>query len=189
MKLLGTRRGLFCAALALVLSVPCFAAIPFDPGAKPMVWHVYGASVLLIVLKWRSVADLLSERLRLRSTRAMGFVFAMLYALLSLGVFLNLFNFGGQPMPRFNDIFLIGVALTAYFFTWDSAVFLLGIGVLFSAWILPPNGNIRVEGITEWYRLISFTLVAGFIILLVNRIKGRKTEEEPLGRLSTTSGD
>ena len=173
----------------MVLAVPCFAAIPFDPGAKPMVWHLYGASILLVVLKWRRIADLLSERFRLRSARAMGFAFACLYSLLSLGVFLNLFDLNGQPMPRFNDVFLIGIGLTTYFFTWDSAAFLFLIGALFSAWILPPNGTMRVEGISEWYRLLSFSSVSIFIIFLVNRIKVRNAVEQPARLSAAVNGD
>ena len=49
-------------------------------------------------------------------------------------------------MPRFNDIFLVGIVLTCYLFTWQPAAYLLGISVLVSAWVLPPNGSLLVVG-------------------------------------------
>jgi hypothetical protein len=157
--------------LATVLAVPCFGAIPMDPGAQSMVWHLLGASTLLAILKWRRIAGFLQDHAGLRTERSKGFAFATIYALLSIPFSVNLM--GVHPMPRFNDIFLVGITLTAYFFTWEPAAYLLVLSVLASAWILPPNGSLWIEGFAEWYRLISFTVVSLFIMLLLTRMKRR----------------
>jgi K+-sensing histidine kinase KdpD len=148
-----------------------------------MVWHLLGASTLLAVLKWRRIAGILQDHAGLRTQRFMGFAFATVYALLTIPFSATLI--GAEPMPRFNDIFLIGITLTAYFFTWEPAAYLLVLSVLASAWILPPYGTLRVEGFTEWYRLISFTAVSLFIMLLLTRMKRRVAEV----RSATASGD
>jgi K+-sensing histidine kinase KdpD len=137
-----------------------------------MVWHVLGASALVAIMKWRRVADLLRDNAGIRTARGMGFVFATIYALLAVPFALSLVD--GQPMPRFNDIFLIGIALTAYIFTWDSAAYLLVISILASAWVLPPHGTLWINGAAEWYRLISFTAVSVFILMLLTRMKSRQ---------------
>jgi membrane protein implicated in regulation of membrane protease activity len=85
--------------------------------------------------------------------------------------------FSGNPIPRFNDVFLIGIVLTAYLFTWESAAYLLVISIGVSAWLLAPNGILRVEGFAEWYRLGSFTLVSVLLISLITRLKMRRNQE------------
>jgi hypothetical protein len=122
--------------------------------------------------------ELLREQGGLRSTVATGYAFATLYALIAVPLTINLFD--GAPMPRFNDIYLVGIVLTAYFFRWEPATYLLTISVLASAWILPPHGNMRVEGFAEWYRLLSFTAVSVFIIVLLTRVKVRRGPGESL---------
>jgi hypothetical protein len=88
-------------------------------------------------------------------------------------------------MPRFNDIFLVGIALTVYFFSWESGAYLFAISLLASAWILSPGGTLRVEGFTEWYRLISFSTLSVFIILLLTRMKAKRDT----GMQTASSGD
>jgi len=166
------RRGLTIAVLLMALVLPCFGSIAVDPGAQPMVWHVLGASTVLAILNWRKLGAFLGEHAGLQSVRASGFVFATAYALATIPLALSLF--GGQPMPRFNDIFLVGIVLTVYFFSWQPAAYLLAVSILASAWILPPNGTLRVEGFAEWYRLISFSVLSAFMILLLTRLKARQ---------------
>jgi hypothetical protein len=152
-----------------------------------MIWHFLGASLLLALLKWRRILEILRDQGGFRSPLASGYVFASLYALFAVPITLNFFD--GAPMPRFNDIFLVGIALTAYFFRWEPATYLLIISVLASAWILPPYGSMRVAGFSEWYRLLSFTAVSIFIVLLLTRMKVRQAEPEPAMRVSAHSGD
>lgn len=178
-----TQRGLSIVVLFAALAVPCFGSMSVDPGAEPMVWHVLGASTLLAILNWRKVGAFLGEYAGLKSTRISGFVFASAYGLVTVPLALSLFD--GQPMPRFNDIFLVGIVLTVYFFSWAPAAYLLAVSILASAWILPPNGTLRVEGFAEWYRLVSFSAVSVFIILLVTRLKARQDTGIP----SAASGD
>jgi hypothetical protein len=158
--------------LLAAITVPCFGAITVDPGARPMVWHVFGAGTLLAILNWRTVGAFLREHAGLRDARSNGFAFATTYALLSVPLCVSLFD--NQPTPRFNDIFLVGIALTVYFFSWEPATYLFAVSVIASAWILPPHGSIRVEGFAEWYRLISFSLVSVFVILLLARLKAKR---------------
>jgi hypothetical protein len=173
--------------LTAVLALPCFGAIPVDPGAESMAWHVLGASTLVAILNWRTIARFLRDTAGLRTARSMGFAFATIYALLTFPFSASLI--GGQPMPRFNDIFLIGIALTAYFFTWEPAAYLLVLSVLASAWILPPYGTIQIQGASEWYRLISFTAVSLFIMLLLTRMKKRAANVESERIPATANGD
>jgi len=160
------------AVLLTALALPCFGSIAVDPGAQPMFWHVLGAGTMLAVLNWRKVGAFIRDYAGMRSARSTGFAFATAYALLAVP--LSLTFFGGQPMPRFNDIFLVGIALTVYFFSWESGAYLFAISLLASAWILSPDGTLRVEGFTEWYRLISFSTLSVFIILLLTRMKAKR---------------
>ena len=167
----GTRRGLTLSALILAFALPCLGSIAFDPGAQPMVWHLLGASTLLTVLNWRKVMAFVEQYAGLRNARVSGFVFATGYALLTVPLALSFFD--GQPVPRFNDIFVVGIALTVYFFSWEPAAYLFVIALLVSAWILPPYGTFGVSGFAEWYRLISFSAVSLFLILLLTRMKAK----------------
>ncbi len=92
--------------------------------------------------------------------------------------------FGGHALPRFNDIFLIGIVLTAYRFRWEPAIYLLGISLLVSAWVLPPYGTFRVTGFAEWYRMLSFAAVSVILVYLVSRGKARKRVDERAGAFS-----
>jgi K+-sensing histidine kinase KdpD len=114
--------------------------------------------------------------LSLGSPLASGFAFATVFALVATP--LTIFVFANNSMPRFNDLFLIGIVLTAYLFRWEPSIYLLVVSLLVSAWVLPPYGSFKVVGFTEWYRLISFALVSLFLIFVVSRSKTRKQAEE-----------
>ena len=119
----------------------------------------------------KRVASWIRTHLGLRSQRALGFVFATCFALVASPVTLTVFQ--SQVLPRFNDLFLVGVVLTAYLYTWESSTYLLVISLLVSAWILPPNGSFRVAGFADWYRLASFAALSTFLIFLISRMKNR----------------
>jgi hypothetical protein len=190
------RRGLLIAGLLMGLTIPGLAvsvpaAIAVDPGAVPMLWHILTGATVLAIFQWRRLGVWLRDHAGIRSPRSFGYVFAAAYALLSTSLALNLIH--GEPVPRFNDIFLVGIVLTGYFFTWEPAACLLGVSVLVSAWVLPPDGTFRVVGFNEWYRLISFTVVSIFMIVLINRMKSHRRIDgvsEPLaGMRIAASGD
>jgi hypothetical protein len=190
------RRGLWIAGLLLGWTVPSLAvsgiaAITVDPGAVPMFWHILFGATVVSIFQWRRIAVWVRDQGGLRSPRAFGYLFAVSYALISTPLALNLIH--GKPVPRFNDIFLVGIVLTCYFFSWEPAACLLGVSVLVSAWILPPNGTFLVHGFNEWYRLISFTAVSIIMILLIARMKShRRSEDVPEAVLSmraVSSGD
>ena len=153
-----------------------------------MMMHLLGAGTLLGLFKWQRIVELLREYAGLRRDESSGWIFASIYALVSLPLTFILFQ--GQPLPRFNYIFLIGIAITAYFFSWKPSLFLFGISILATAWVLPPFGSLQVAGFTEWYRLISFSAVAAFLILLLSRGKVRFGKERNSSRIpSAASGD
>jgi hypothetical protein len=182
------RQGLKVVFLSLLLATPCFGAFQMDSGAQPMMIHLLGAGTLLGILKWQRIAELLREYAGLRREESRGWIFAAIYALVSVP--LTFMFFQGQPLPRFNDIFLIGISITAYFFSRRPALFLFGISILATAWILPPFGSLRVAGFSEWYRLVSFTAVAAFLILLLSRGRLRFAKEENSSRIgSAAAGD
>jgi hypothetical protein len=143
-----------------------------DPGTGSMIWQVAAAAVIGCLFYLKRAAVWIRIRPRLRSQRALGFVFATCYAMLASLLTIGLFN--GHPPPRFNDPFLVGIVLAAYVYTWDSAAYLLLISVTVSAWVLPPYGSFRVVGFEEWCRLISFASLSVFLICLISRMKIRR---------------
>jgi hypothetical protein len=104
-----------------------------------------------------------------RPASRLGFVFATAYA--GLATAIAFLAFRAQPLPRFTDIFLIGIAITAYFFTMTPAAYLLLISIAVAAWILPPAGSFAIASPADCYRLFSFTAVAGLLIFLTGRLK------------------
>ena len=152
-----------------------------------MLWHIAGGTAVVSILNWRRIGAWLQERAGLQSSRSIGFVFATIFAVFAAPLALNL----GQPVPRFNDVFLVGVVLTAYLFCWEPAAYLLALSVLISAWVLPPNGTLRVVGFGEWYRLASFTAVSVFLVMLISRMKTRHAGAVPDSSLGmgAASGD
>ena len=115
-----------------------------------------------------------------QSCRATGYLFATLFALIASPLMVMLFS--RHPLPRFNDIFLIGIILTAYLFTWDSALYLLAIGVGVTAWLLPPAGSFAISGADAWFRLLSFAAVSMLAITIITRLKSRRPQVEPSSR-------
>jgi len=166
--------ALFVLAL-LTMAVPQRASAYVDPGTGSMMWQMAAAALIGSLFYLRRVAGWFRIVLGLRSSKPMGFLFATILGVAISAVTMQLF--GGHPLPRFNDVFLVGIVLTAYLFTWESAAYLMVISILVSAWILPPNGTLRVDGFAEWYRLASFTVVSILLISLITRMKTRRSQE------------
>jgi len=103
----------------------------------------------------------LRERAGLGSFRSAGFLFASAYAAVATMVAWRLFQ--GHLLPRFSDIYLLGIVLTAYRFTWRSAAYLFVLALAVSAWVEAPA--------SDWYRLVSFAAVAVCSIVVVARLK------------------
>lgn len=175
-KVIFARSSSVFSLLLMLLAVPQLASAYVDPGSGAMLWQVAAAAVIGSLFYVKRVISWVKGHLGLHSQRLMGFVFATLFAAVATAV--TTVVFAANPLPRFNDIFLIGIVLTAYFFRWEPAIYLLGVSVLASAWVLPPNGSFRVVGFAEWYRLLSFALVSLFVIFLISRGKARKPAEE-----------
>jgi Domain of unknown function (DUF4118) len=166
--------ALFVLAL-LTMAIPQKASAYVDPGTGAMLWQMAAAALIGSLFYLRRLTGWVRMFLGLRSSKSMGFFFASV-----LGIAISLVTrqlFGGHPLPRFNDVFLVGIVLTAYLFTWESAAYLTVISLVVSAWVLTPNGSLRIEGFAEWYRLASFTLVSIFLISLITRMK---TRQEPI---------
>ena len=168
--------GSSLAAMAVILASPQpgRATADMDPGAGAMFWQVAAAAILGSVFYIQRIALWVRENVRIPE-RARGFVFATSFALVAAPLTVSIF--GGQPVPRFNDLLLVGIVLTSYLYSWEPAVYLLVISDLVSAWILPPFGSMRLQGVAEWYRLTSFTLLSIFLIALISRMKVRAVSE------------
>jgi hypothetical protein len=157
---------------ALLLALPKPAHAYVDPGGGAMLWQVAAAALIGSLFYVRRIFLWVRDHLVFQSMRATGFLFATLFALVASPVTVTLF--GGHPPPRFGDLFFIGIALTAYLFTWDAAAY-LAIALVVCAWVLPPTGTFVISGFTEWYRLVSFAVVSSLTVGLIARLKARNT--------------
>jgi hypothetical protein len=166
--------ALFVLAM-LTMAVPQKASAYVDPGTGSMLWQMAAAALIGSLFYVRRVADWVRILLGMRSSNAIGFLFASVLGAAISTVTMQLF--GGHPLLRFDDLFLVGIVLTAYLFTWESAAYLLVISILVSAWVLPPSNSLRIEGFDEWYRLSSFTVVSTFLICVITRMKAQRSRE------------
>jgi hypothetical protein len=173
---LPDRFSLF-GVLLLLMAVPRPASAYVDPGSGAMLWQMGAAALIGGLFYVRRIVMWLRGHFKLRSPRAMGFLFASCFALVVSPLVLGLFS--SRPVPQFNDIFLVGIVLTCYLFAWEPAAFLLAISILVSAWVLPPNGSLAIAHAEDWYRLCSFTAVSIFLIWLVTRMKARAASATP----------
>jgi hypothetical protein len=173
------------AVLLLIMAVPRPASAYVDPGSGAMLWQLAAASIIGALFYIRRIVTWLHRHFGLRSPRAMGFLFASCFTLVTSPLILELFS--SRPVPRFNDVFLVGIVLTSYLFTWEPAVFLLAISILLSAWILPPQGTLAISNAQDWYRLCSFAAVSIFMICLVTRMKSRSASESPHDQASDST--
>jgi hypothetical protein len=167
--------GAMLTLALLTMAVPQQASAYVDPGTGSMMWQMAAAAFIGSLFYVRRVAGWVRTYLGPRSSKSAGFLFASVFAVAICPVTMQLY--GGEPLPGFNDIFLVGIVLTAYLFTWESAAYLLLVSILVSAWVLPPYGTLRIGGFAEWYRLASSSLVSIFLISLVTRLKTRRSQE------------
>lgn len=165
-------RFLFLLTISVLLtSIPKPLHAYSDPGSEVMIWQVAALAVAGCAFSARRILLWIRESSTFRSNRLAGFLFATLFAVIVSPLTLRLFD--GHPLPRFNDLFLVGIVLTAYLFTWESSVYLLVISLLVSAWVLPPSGTFLIAGFSEWYRIASFAAIALFLLFLITRLKAR----------------
>src|SRR5579864_6525136 len=129
--------------MAVVMAVPRMAHAYVDPGTGTMIWQVAAGGMIGSLFYVKRAANWIRQYLPMRSERSKGFVFATCFALVASPITAVFFQ--SNPLPRFNDLFLVGIVLTAYLFTWEGSTFLLLIALLVSAWVLPPFGSIRVD--------------------------------------------
>jgi hypothetical protein len=113
--------------------------------------------------------DWLRERFGWRSFRIDGVLFASAYAILTTVAACRLFPH--LLMPRFTDIFLLGIVLTAYRFTWRPAAFLLVIAFAVEAWV-------QTAAVT----LASSTIVSICSIAVVARLQSGHVKPQKLIR-------
>jgi K+-sensing histidine kinase KdpD len=136
--------------------------------ASPADWYRISSFGSVAVLLMFVIA-----RLKLVARRRMafplGYVFATAYAALATAISLVMFH--TAPLPRFMDIFLVGIAATVYFFAISPAAYLLVISIAVSAWILPPDGSFAIAKPADLYRIASFAAVSGLLIFLTSRLK------------------
>ena len=168
-RLLRRAIGSSLALFLMILATPRRASAYVDPGSGAMLWQAAAAAFIGSLFYMRRIVMWVRRHVKFRSPRAMGLVFAAAYALVVSPLVCGLCQHG--VLPRFGDLFLLGIVLTVYFFTWEGATCLLGVGVLVSAWELPPNGSFAIASAADMYRLISFTLVSLFLICLITRLK------------------
>lgn len=113
-----------------------------------------------------------------RFIRADGFLFAIVYAAMSVTA-CQLFP--GHLQPRQHDIFLVGIVLTAYRFTWRPGALLLAAGLVVSAVANPSLDS-----------LASFALVSAFLMAVMSRLQTgyvpAKEKAAALHRLQEVAG-
>jgi K+-sensing histidine kinase KdpD len=141
-----------------------------------MLWQMAAAAAIGSLFYVKKILLWTKNLLSTNSPMQAGFLFATLFAFLATALTVVVFH--NHALPRFTDVFLIGIVLTAYLFRWEPSVYLLGISLLVSAWVLPPYGSFRVAGFVEWYRMGSFTLVSVLLVYLLSRGKARKAAEQ-----------
>ena len=165
----------FCARpaaflLAIGVAVSAWVLPPSDSFrvASPTDWYrIFSFSVVSVLLI--GVITLLKMGAVRKSVFRLGYLFATAYA--ALATLIAVFSYHSQPLPRFMDIFLVGIAATAYFFAITPAAYLWLLSVFISAWILPPMGSFAIADPADYYRLVSFSVVSALLILITSRLK------------------
>ena len=176
----STRKLLRSSGLASVVCVLLAASRPAaaytDPGSGAMVWQLAVASIVGLLFYVRRLAAWMSFLRGNRARRYGGFLFAALYGTISSLVTLLVFR--AHPVPRFSDIFLIGVVLTAHLFSWQPAIFLYVGSLLVTIYVLPPFGQFRLSGEGDVYRILSYSVCCIFLIWIVERKRANPTPGE-----------
>jgi hypothetical protein len=153
----------------MILATPRKASAYVDPGTGALLWQAAAAACIGSLFYMRRIVMWARCHVDFHSRRAMGLVFASAYAVVASPLVCSLWRHG--QLPRLDDIFLLGIMLTTYYFTWEGAVYLLTVGLLVSAWVFPPDGSSAVASHANLYRLVSFALVSLLLICLITRLK------------------
>ena len=103
----------------------------------------------------------LRDRLARASPRLDGFLFASAWAAIATLLACRLFP--EHLLSRMDDIYLLGIVLTAYRFTWRSAAFLFVLALALIVWMRPPAA--------DWSWLISFATISLCSIVVMARLK------------------
>src|ERR1051326_7957433 len=93
-----------------------------------------------------------------REFQAAGFAFAMVYAAAAAVAAFTLFP--GDLLPRLHDVFLVGIVLTVYRFTWRPGTVLLAAGLIILAFV-----NSSLTG------MASFALLACVLMAVMARLQ------------------
>jgi K+-sensing histidine kinase KdpD len=132
-------------------------------------WQIAFGVIVASLLYWEQLSAWVRALVQRKRAFPLGYLFATGYAI--LGVLILEVTFTARPLPRFEEIFLAGIAITSYFFTITAAAYLLAISVAVAAWILPPVGSFAIASPADCYRVLSFAAVSGLLILLTGRLK------------------
>ena len=165
------------------------AAAYTDPGSGAMIWQLAVASIVGLLFYVRRLAVWLGAVQPLQENSVgRGFLFATLYGGIASLVALHLF--GGHPVPRFGDIFLIGVVLTVHLFSWQPALFLYFGSLPVTIYVLPPFGQFRIGRSDDVYRIVSYSVCCLFLIWIVERQRAKRvpTADEAVIGMAATSG-
>jgi K+-sensing histidine kinase KdpD len=133
------------------------------------IWKAALGIILASLFYWNRCIAWIGAQKGLRLANPRGYIFATAYACLAILVIH--ITFTTTPMPGFDNIFLVGIAITAYFFTITPAAYLLLLSVAAAAWILPPTGSFAIASPADWYMVLSFAAAACLLILLTARLK------------------
>ena len=156
--------------LAIAVAVSAWFLPPSDSFLvdSPTDWyHIVSFSAVAVLLI--GVITLLKMGTQRKSVFRLGYLFATAYA--AVATLIAVLTYRSQPLPRFMDIFLVGIAVTAYFFAISPAAYLWLLSVAISAWILSPMGSFAIADPADYYRLISFSAVSALLILITSRLK------------------
>jgi Domain of unknown function (DUF4118) len=146
------------------------------------IWQITFGILLAVLFFWNQVIAWIRRQAGPEAVFPLGYLFACIYALTAILAIDRTSTL--TPIPRFEDMFLVGIALTAYFFNTKPAACLLAMGIAVSVWILPPLDRFSGASQVDFYRLLSFALVSGLLIFVINRLKMKaQTRESRLGFL------
>ena len=168
----GRRSSLLFSVLCLLLAAHQRADAYTDPGSGAMVWQLAAASVIGMMFYVRRLVTWLRSVAGERINAASGFLFATVYGGASTAIALRLF--ATRPIPRFGDIFLIGVVLTVYLFSWQPAIYLYIWSLAVMVYVLPPYEHFRIAQEGDIYRMVSYSVCCLFVIWIIDRVRSNR---------------
>jgi hypothetical protein len=170
----------------LLLALDRPAGAYTDPGSGAMVWQLAAASMIGTLFYVRRVVVWLRSQGENRVRAYSGFLFATLYGGIASLIAFNVF--AAHPLPRFGDIFLIGVVLTAYLFSWQPALYLYLSSLVVTIYVLPPFRHFRIAQYDDLYRVISYSVCCLFLIWIVERRRANRAPVRNEAAMEMTAG-